>query len=141
ERLVGYRQALSLANYHFAPELVVNGDGKAEGGMQAMENLLKLPNPPTAVFCYNDMSALGAMRTIHLHGLVVPDDISVVGFDDLLITSYARPLLTTMRQPKEQMGRRAVETLLKLFSGLETQTHIKLKAELIVRESTAKAKA
>jgi DNA-binding LacI/PurR family transcriptional regulator len=141
ERLVGYRQALSSANYPLASELVANGDGKAEGGMQAMESLLSLPNPPTAVFCYNDMSALGAMRAIHLHGLVVPDDISVVGFDDLLITSYARPLLTTMRQPKEKMGRLAVETLLKLFSGLETQTHIKLKAELIVRESTAPAKA
>lgn len=141
ERLVGYRQALNLAHHPFLPELVVQGDGKAEGGMQAMEKLLMLPEPPTAVFCYNDMSALGAMRVIHLHGLAVPNDISVVGFDDLVITSYARPLLTTMRQPKQQMGRLAMETLLKLFSGLATKTHIKLKGELIVRESTAPPKA
>jgi DNA-binding LacI/PurR family transcriptional regulator len=141
ERFAGYRQALALADLPFSPELIAHGDGKAEGSMQAMEKLLALAEPPTAVFCYNDMSALGAMRVIYDHGLGVPSDISIVGFDDLSIAAYTRPLLTTMRQPKQQMGRLAMETLLKLLSGAQTQTSIKLKGELIVRESTAPPKS
>jgi len=141
ERFAGYRRALELADLPFAPELVVHGDGKAEGGMQAMEKLLKLTRPPTAVFCYNDMSALGALRVIRTEGLSVPGDISLIGFDDLFIASYTQPLLTTIRQPRRQMGRMAMEILLKLFSGLDSKTNLKVKGELIVRESTAPPKA
>src|SRR5438876_9330408 len=95
ERFAGYRHALEFASYPFLPELVVHGDGKPEGGQQAMEKLIALPVPPTAVFCYNDMTALGALRAIYSHGLKVPDDISLVGFDDLAIASYTSPMLTT----------------------------------------------
>jgi DNA-binding LacI/PurR family transcriptional regulator len=140
ERFTGYRQALAAADCPFLPELVAHGDGQARGAGQAMEKLLALRPRPTAVFCYNDMSALGAMQAIYAHGLSVPGDISVVGFDDLMITAFTRPLLTTIRQPKQQMGRLGVETLLQLFSGVETEASVKLKGELVVRESTAPPK-
>lgn len=137
ERLAGYRQALQHAGLPFHNELVVRGDGKPEEAMRAMEKLLALSAPPTAVFCYNDMSALGAMRAIRLHGKRIPEDISVVGFDDLFVGSYLQPTLTTVRQPMRKMGLLAMESLFQLMSGEESAIRITLDAELIVRESTA----
>jgi DNA-binding LacI/PurR family transcriptional regulator len=141
ERFAGYRQGLAFAGYQFSPELVVHGDGKPEGGGQAMERLLRLPNPPTAVFCYNDMSALGALRVLQGHGIKVPEDLSLVGFDDLAIASYTSPLLTTVHQPKQQMGRMAMDIMIKLLSRIDSKTNIKVEGELIVRESTAPPKS
>ena len=113
ERLSGYRKALKAARLSFVPELVVHGDGKPEGGEAAMTQLLELPEPPTAVFCYNDLSALGAMRADRAHTVCAfPRILSVVGFDDLYISKYLNPPLTTVRQPMRQMGRMAMETLL-----------------------------
>jgi DNA-binding LacI/PurR family transcriptional regulator len=140
ERLGGYRQALAAAGLPFVPELMVHGDGKPEGALRAMEKLLALSDPPTAVFCYNDMSAVGALRAARAHKLRVPEDVSLVGFDDLFIASYLDPPLTTVRQPKERMGRKAMELLLELFSDTPHETKIKMGGELIVRESTAPPK-
>jgi DNA-binding LacI/PurR family transcriptional regulator len=86
------------------------------------------------------MSALGAMRQIRNHGLRIPADISVVGFDDLYISQYLNPPLTTVRQPMRQMGRMAMETLLKIFAGAESGIDIKVPGELVVRQSTAPPK-
>jgi DNA-binding LacI/PurR family transcriptional regulator len=138
ERFAGYREALNAAAIPFLPELVVRGDGKPEAAMRAMDELLALKGPPTAVCCYNDMSALGAMRSIHMLGLRVPDDISIAGFDDLFVASYTQPPLTTVRQPMRRMGQLAMENLIKLMSGQESVVRIKINAELIVRESTAR---
>ena len=140
ERLAGYRAALDAAGIEAMPELVVHGDGKAEAAMEAMEKLLGLGEPPTAVCCYNDMSALGAMRQIRAHGLRVPDDISVVGFDDLFFAPYTQPPLTTVRQPMRRMGKLAMESLFTLMSGAESVAQIKVDAELIVRETTGAVK-
>ena len=140
ERYAGYREALTAAGIGLTPELVVQGDGKPEGGLRAMDQLLALPCPPTAVCCYNDMTALGAMRAICLRGLRVPEDISVVGFDDLFFASYPQPPLTTVRQPMRRMGKLAMESLFKLMSGDESEIRIKVEAELIVRESTARVR-
>jgi DNA-binding LacI/PurR family transcriptional regulator len=137
ERFTGYRRAMEEAGLGFAPELVVHGDGKPEGGGQAMAHLLALPNRPTAVFCYNDMSALGALPQVRAHGLKVPGDLSVVGFDDLYFCQYLDPPLTTVRQPLRQMGRMAMETLLHLFDGPHSTYNIKVEGQLIVRQSTA----
>lgn len=137
ERLAGYRAALERADLPFLPELVIHGDGRSEGGMTAVETLLRLANPPTAIFCYNDMTALGALRRIHVSGMRVPDDISVVGFDDLFIASYTYPPITTVRQPMRRMGKLAMESLLELMSGRDSAVAIKVPAELIVRDSTA----
>jgi DNA-binding LacI/PurR family transcriptional regulator len=139
ERHAGYREALDAAGIPPLPDLEVYGDGKPEAALRAMDKLLALQNPPTAVCCYNDMSALGAMRSIHVHGLRVPEDISVTGFDDLFIATYTQPPLTTVRQPMRRMGRLAMESLFRLMSGEQSADRITVEAELIVRESTAKA--
>jgi DNA-binding LacI/PurR family transcriptional regulator len=140
ERFAGYREALNTAKIPVHVELVVRGDGKPEAAMRAMDQLLALSDPPTAVCCYNDMTALGAMRSIRIHGLHVPDDISIAGFDDLFVASYTDPPLTTVRQPMRRMGLLAMENLIKLMSGQELMVRIKVKAELIVRESTGKVR-
>jgi DNA-binding LacI/PurR family transcriptional regulator len=137
ERFAGYRQALEQVDLPFLPELVAHGDGRPEGSFQAMEKLLALPDPPTGVFCYNDMSALGALRRLRTAGLRVPEDLSLVGFDDLFVAQYTEPPLTTVRQPKRRMGRLAMETLLNLLSGSPAEENVKVPGELIVRESTA----
>ncbi len=138
ERCAGYREALEAAGIPFLPEFVVQGDGKPEAALRAMDQLLALPQPPTAVRCYNDMSALGAMRSIRLHGLRVPEDISVTGFDDLFFASYTEPPLTTVRQPMRRMGELAMESLFKLMSGDESAIRINIEPELMVRQSTAR---
>jgi DNA-binding LacI/PurR family transcriptional regulator len=139
ERLAGYRAALEKAGIPAAAELVANGDGRAEAAMAAMEKLLALAHPPTAICCYNDMSALGAMRQIRLKGLRVPEDISVAGFDDLFFASYMQPPLTTVRQPMRRMGQMAMDSLFRLMSGEESVPQITVETELIVRGSTARA--
>ncbi len=141
ERLAGYRAALGTAGIPAPAELVADGDGKPEAAMAAMEKLLALERPPTAVCCYNDMSALGAMRRIGARGLRVPEDISVSGFDDLFFASYLQPPLTTVRQPMRRMGRMAMDSLLRLMSGEESVPRIRVDAELVVRASTATARA
>ena len=140
ERLAGYRQALAAAGLPSDAGYVVRGDGKASGAAAAMEQLLALPQPPTAVFCYNDMTALGALRELRGRGLRVPADLSIVGFDDISYAQYVDPPLTTVRQPMHQMGRLAMETLLRLLAGSESEPNIKVPGELIVRQSTAPPK-
>ncbi len=137
ERVAGYRHALEAAGLPLREEYIVHGDGRAEGGVLAMEQLLDLPEPPTAVFCYNDMTAIGAMSAVHARRLSVPEDISVIGFDDLAIASFLRPTLTTIRQPKERMGQMATEILLSILHGSPAQPSRRVHGELIVRDSTA----
>jgi DNA-binding LacI/PurR family transcriptional regulator len=137
ERFAGYRAMLKLARQKVAPELVIRGDGKPEEGERAAMQLLQLPEPPTAIFCYNDMTALGALRAAGTCGLRVPDDVSIAGFDDLFVASFTSPPLTTIRQPKREMGRRAMSILLQLLAGEEPESRIVLPGELIVRGSTA----
>jgi DNA-binding LacI/PurR family transcriptional regulator len=137
ERFGGYRMALDGAGVPFAPELIVYGDGSLEGGRQAMAQLLSLDPRPTAVFCYDDMTALGAVSQSRSIGLHVPEDLSVIGFDDLSIVQYTDPPLTTVRQPMADMGRLAMETLLDLLAGSTASHTIKLPGQLIVRGSTA----
>jgi LacI family repressor for deo operon, udp, cdd, tsx, nupC, and nupG len=136
-RQEGYRQGLAAHDLPFQPDLVRAGDAQPESGVLAMEQLLSLPEPPTAVFCYDDLTALGALRAISRRHLRVPEDISVVGFDDLLIAQYTQPPLTTIRQPKRIMGRVAAETLFNLLAGRRAPETRRLPTELIVRESTA----
>ncbi len=138
ERLAGYRAALAAANIASPAELVVHGDGGAEGAMRAMEQLLAVAKSPTAVCCYNDMTALGAMRCLHSRGLRVPEDISIAGFDDLFFSAYTEPPLTTVRQPMRRMGHMAMESLLKLMEGKDSMAQINIDAELVVRQSTAR---
>ncbi|MDQ2775850.1 MAG: LacI family transcriptional regulator [Acidobacteriota bacterium] len=139
ERHSGYTAALRACGIHFRSEYTVQGDGKPEGAREAAARLLALDDPPSAIFCYNDMSALGVLDEAAKRGLIVPRDLSVCGFDDLFFTPFLSPPLTTIRQPKREMGRRAMELLLSILSGEEQRKNIKIKGELIVRESTGSA--
>lgn len=136
ERFAGYRTALKVARIPFKLELVSHGDGKPDAAITAMNKLLQLSEIPTAVCCYNDMTALGALHAIHSHGLRVPEDISVTGFDDLFFASYTKPPLTTVRQPMYRMGQLAMESLLRLMSGKKMAGTIRVDPELVVRKST-----
>ncbi len=138
ERYAAYRSALADAGIKFREEFAVQGDGKPEGALQAAMGLLSSKERPTAIFCYNDMSALGVLQAAANSHLDVPRDLSVVGFDDLFFTPALRPPLTTIRQPKKEIGARATELLLKLLRGDETEKTITICGELVVRGSTAK---
>jgi DNA-binding LacI/PurR family transcriptional regulator len=141
ERFSGYRQIMDEADIGFDPELVAHGDGGPEAGMRAAARLLALPDPPTALFCYNDMQALGALRAARERGLTVPRDISVVGLDDLYLSSYTDPPLTTVQQPKQEMGRLAAQMLLELISGKSPASRLTITGKLVVRASTAAPRA
>jgi len=134
-RLEGYKEALRERGIAFDAALVVQGDGYAAGGKAAMGKLLALPAPPTAVFCFNDLTAMGAAQAIREAGLRVPDDISLVGFDDIELATYFYPPLTTVRQPAYELGRRAMGMVLALLADGNQVPNVVLKGELIVRES------
>jgi LacI family transcriptional regulator len=139
ERFSGYRRALSDAGLDFDAQLVAMAPSDPFGGHDAAERLLRLPEPPTALFCFNDRMAMGAYRAIRRAGLSIPDDISVVGFDDLdQIAPWLDPPLTTMRLPHEEMGRWAVEYLLSVLRGEDVGTRQeRLTCPPVIRDSVA----
>jgi len=137
DRMAGYADALAAAGVEFNRAYVAQGNGGPSGGLEAMQSLLALRERPTAVFCYNDMTAIGALRALHNAGCRVPADVSVAGFDDLQIAPFLEPPLTTVRQPKTEMGRRAASILLELLEGKELEAQITVPGELVIRESTA----
>lgn len=138
ERLRGYREALDEAGISFDPALLVSGDYLEASGATAMERLLELSGRPTAVFATSDLMAIGALQTLRRHGLSVPGDISLAGFDDIEPARWLSPSLTTVKQPLRQMGEIGARKLLKILSGEEPEvTRIVLRCELVVRESTA----
>src|SRR5205823_13243198 len=112
ERLNGYRAALSASGVLPAPELVVGSDFSIESGEAAGAALLDLPEPPTAIFGFNDNVAIGVLRAASARGIRVPEELSVVGFDDSEQSAIVSPALTTVRQPLAEMGRMAVSLLL-----------------------------
>jgi len=114
ERMAGYREALSEAGIRFSPSLVVSGTGDIAGGRRALPALLSIEDRPTAVFCYNDLSAIGLMDAARRGGLSLPDDLAVVGFDDIPFSQFCHPTLTTIAQPIAELGGRAVELVLAL---------------------------
>lgn len=139
QRAVGYQQALADAGLPYDPQLVLECAAGQAAGAQAMQQLLALREPPTAVFTHNDVLAMGALHAIHSAGLTVPGDISVVGYDDITSAAYFSPPLTTVRSPKAEMGVLAGRTILQLVRQkdvLPTQT-VTLPVELVVRRSTA----
>lgn len=135
-RLQGYRDGLAEAGVPLHPELVEVGDYTAETGFVCGRRLLSLPDPPTAIFAANDQSAIGVMRAADEAGLSVPEDLSVVGFDNIPETAYVNPPLTTVDQFITRMGYTATEILMRLIEGesLDGDIH-KIPTELVVRES------
>ncbi|EIN00364.1 LacI family transcriptional regulator [Paraburkholderia hospita] len=112
DRLKGYRTALATADLPFAPEMVRDGDWSSGTGFEHTLSLMREPHPPTAIFCANDLMALGAIEALKQLGYRVPDDVSVLGYDDQEIARHTHPPLSTVVLPNYELGRWAVDTLL-----------------------------
>lgn len=118
--------------------VVMNGDFSVESGVVAGDRLLAHKDPPTAIFCFNDEMAMGVLHTARRRGLRVPDDVSIVGVDDIRYARYADPPLTTVAQPMREMGEHAVRVLLGILNGgQKPQDCVRLPHTLVVRASTA----
>jgi len=138
ERLAGFRAALAGAGILLDPELVVYSDWRIPRGTEAARELLSLPDPPTAIFGFNDNVAIGALHAARERGLSVPDDLSVVGFDDTEQAVIVTPRLTSVRQPLAELGRMGVSLLIRLIDGQRVDAlRVELATQLVVRESTA----
>jgi LacI family transcriptional regulator len=136
DRAMGYRNALREAGVRLDPGLIVPAGFHTLDGLAAVERLLDSRRAFTAIFAANDECAYGAHLGLHRRGLRVPEDVSLVGFDDLLFSRFGTPPLTTVRQPLEEIGRRAARSLLELLAGHTPPVADMPQVELVVREST-----
>ena len=138
--LRGYRAALATCGVMPDPRLEVESDFRVKGGVQAANTLLDLKDPPTAIFAFNDKLAIGAMQAARQRGVAVPEELSVIGFDDTFEAAIVTPALTTVRQPLAEMGRMAVSLLVRLLDNQRLEAlHVELATRLVARESTAPA--
>lgn len=135
-RYKGYRDALRTAGIEYDADLVAQGEFSFESGIDAANELLDLPEPPTAIFSANDDMAAGVIRAACQRGLAVPDDLSVCGFDDTPIARHIYPALTTIRQPTAEMGRLATLQLLDRIRTPGGGAMVRVEHELLIREST-----
>lgn len=136
QRLDGYRQAINDAGLTLRDDFAVTGDFEFAGGLAAMEKLLALPQPPDAVFAGNDAMAVGVYQALYQRGLRVPQDVAVMGYDDIQLAQYMTPPLTTIHQPKDALGELAIDTLLHRLKDPEAEAQILvLTPELVVRGS------
>jgi DNA-binding LacI/PurR family transcriptional regulator len=137
-RLDGYRAALDAAGVPIDRALIRDGEFEIAGGLNQTAALLQLPDPPTAIFALNDGMAIGVYHAAHQAGLRIPEDLSVVGYDDYLLDQWLVPPLTTVRQPLKDMGAAAARMVLDLAAGVEPRSkRHELATELVVRSSTA----
>ena len=137
-RMHGYRGAMEAAGEPIPKGYVRTGEFRYEDGLVEGNALLALPQPPTAIFAANDETALGVLEAARSHQLRVPEDLSVVGFDDTDAARVASPPLTVVAQPLRKMGAVALRTALRLAAGQRVDSHhVELATELVVRESTA----
>lgn len=138
-RLDGYRAAMDAAGVPIDPGLVRHGDFHVESGVANGRAMLRLPDPPTAIFAANDLMALGVYQAAREARLHIPEDLSVVGFDDLPVAGWVGPPLTTVRQPLAQMAVTAARLVLTMSRGIQpAETRVELATELVIRESTAR---
>jgi len=139
DRFQGFKEAMIKHNLKINEKWIINGDFSEDTAFQQSEKLFKDEEIPTAVFCSDDYMAIGVLKQIKRQGLSVPEDISLIGFDDIELASYIKPALTTIRQPMPQLGGLACNTLLKIIDKQqETPVHRFLEVELIKRESCSK---
>ncbi|WP_075183262.1 DNA-binding transcriptional regulator CytR [Pantoea sp. 1.19] len=137
-RLQGYIQALRRSGIAVDPTLIVRGDFSVESGARALEQLMSLPQPPQAIFCHSDLLALGAMKQAKQRGLRIPQDLSLIGFDDIELSHYSDPPLTTIAQPRFAIGREAMLLLLEQLQGKNVNNGSRLlDFEIKLRGSTA----
>ena len=136
ERLQGYKAALLDRGLDYDPSLVALGDFTSEGAEQALRELMQRADDMTAVFCASDIMATGAMKAASDMGLAIPHDLSIVGFDDIDLASVTHPPLTTVSQPRYELGETAGRVLVDACSGLKPPSRVLLKATLVVRGTT-----
>lgn len=137
DRLKGYRQALASADIAFDADLVRPGNWEPSAGYDMTRELMALDSPPDAIFCANDMMAVGCYEALKEMGLRIPQDVAVIGFDDREIAQFMHPPLSTLVLPQYEMGRTAVEMLLDAAGGLSgPPTWVKVECPLVQREST-----
>jgi LacI family transcriptional regulator len=141
-RLHGYVRALNSQFIDIDDFLIIDGDFKIESGFAAMQKFLNMQSPPSAVFAFNDMMAIGAVEAIERADKVVPDDFAIVGFDDNLLASIVRPKLTTVMVPQYEIGRKAAEVLLARINGeqCEKKNTMVFRPRLVVRDSSVSMK-
>ncbi|WP_208640025.1 ribose operon transcriptional repressor RbsR [Lonsdalea britannica] len=138
-RLEGYRKAMDDAGLPRPSFYEVSGDFEFASGYQAMQQLLRLELPPEAVFACNDAMAVGVYRALHQAGLSIPEDVAVMGYDDIELARYLSPPLTTIQQPKDELGELAIDTLLYRMTDPDSPPNVlTLTPELAVRESVGK---
>jgi LacI family transcriptional regulator len=138
DRRRGYRAALAAAGIPPDPALEIEAEPEIRPGREAALQLLDLSERPTAIFAFNDNIAIGAIQAARARGLRVPEDVSIVGFDDVEHATIVTPALTTVRQPLAEMGRTAVSLLNRLLERQHFETlHVELATRLVVRDSTA----
>ncbi len=136
-RLEGCQQALARAGMAIPPSCIWSGNGVPESGERAVRHLLQCPARPTAIFCYNDMTAMGTLRALGDHGIRVPKDVSVLGYDDIPTAPYLAPPLTTIAQSKYTLGQMAMQMTRDLIRKETNVRDIVVKPQLVVRDSCA----
>ena len=137
DRLEGYKEALAEAGIPFEKDLIAEGDFTMWSGLNAAFQFCNMKERPTAIFSMNDEMAIGAMQTLKNQGIRIPEDMSVTGFDDIAYSKYSDPSLTTISQPAEEMGKMAMDMLLKVIEGEPlSQRECVLPTEFIIRKST-----
>jgi len=137
-RVIGYRQALEASQIPIDKNLIIKGDFQFSGGCHAARQLLEMANPPTAIFASNDLMAIGAISVAHNMKRQVPSELSIVGFDDIALASYSNPPLTTIAQPRHEIGITALEMLLeRIREPNEPYQRRVMSTRLLARESTA----
>ena len=137
ERDLGFQEALAAASIQLDPSLIVEGDWSATSGYDLLKRLVARQPDLTAIFAHNDRMAVGAIRAARDLGVRVPQDLAVIGFDDMPLASYFDPPLTTMRQDTFAIGRACAGLLIELLDKPASEpTVVRLAAELVVRQST-----
>ncbi|EKF9134615.1 substrate-binding domain-containing protein [Vibrio cholerae] len=138
-RYEGYKRALAEAGIAINPDWIVESDFECEGGYQAFEKLYQRGKLPSALFVSNDMMAMGVIQAANQRGLRVPDDLSLIGYDDVHIAKFMTPALTTIHQPKYRLGKAAVDTLLYRLENPDTTAQVvQLEPTLVARNSVRK---
>ncbi len=135
-RYESLRKAMKLAGMTLDKDLVAECDHTWDGGAEGMARLLNLPKPPTAVLCCNDVAAVGALKTLASRGMQAGRDIALIGFDDLTLSRFTQPALTTIQFSPREIAGLAFRALLEEIQGVENKTSLEYKTRFILREST-----
>jgi DNA-binding LacI/PurR family transcriptional regulator len=138
-RIVGYRKALAEFKIEENRDYAIDGEFSIEGGARAFRQLMELKNPPEAIFCASDDMALGVLKTARKMGIRIPNDVAIVGYDDILTCELTNPQITSVRQPKAEIGKLLFDRLMEYIQNSSTDKkifkNVVLTPEMIIRES------